>query len=286
MNCSTGSPPPPVTGRTPCGRRRADVPPFLGREPTIGSVTAGLQPNREPLKMASIPKIFELEIRPFVEADAPAVAAVHIASFPEKLESLLGIGAIVDTYRERVFAPGADTYGLVAISRRDGRLAGFVLSSELGVPPALAHRFIGSAALRRHFVRRAPFSPRLWRFVLERIRRKFAPHGENEGATLPLGPTTCVVKLLGVDPAFRFGNTPFDLMLAAEEEARRRGATRVCGLVEASNRAAERVYERLGWVRTSPHRRDFAVFAMHKDLTQRSASETEAAARELPSGRT
>lgn len=235
--------------------------------------------------MTSIPKIFDLEIRPFVEADAPAVAEMHIASFPDKLESLLGPAAIIDTYRERVFAAGADTYGLVAISRRDGRLAGFVLSSELGVPPALAHRFIGSAALRRHFPRRVPFSPRLWRFMLTRIWRKVAPHGENEGATLPLGPTTCVVKLLGVEPAFRFGNTPFDLMLAAEEEARRRGATRLCGLVEASNRAAERVYERLGWVRTSPDRRDFAVFAMHKDLVPRPASETQTAARNMPGGR-
>lgn len=216
--------------------------------------------------MNSIPRIFDLDIRPFVEADTRAVAAVHKLSFPGKLESLLGEAAILDSYRERVFGPNADTYGLVATSRRDGRVAGFVLSSELDVPPALAHRFIGSAALRRHFLRRILFTPPLWHFVLTRVWRKFVPHGENEGATLPLTSTTCVVKLLGVEPAFRFGNTPFDLMLAAEDEARRRGATRLCGLVEASNRAAERVYERLGWVRTSPDRRDFSVFAMHKEL--------------------
>ncbi len=216
--------------------------------------------------MQPIPKIFDLDIRPFAEADARQVAAIHRASFPDKLETLLGESCILDTYRERVFNPPADTYGLVAVHKRDGRMAGFVLSSELGVAPTLAHRFVGSAALRRHFPRRLPFSPALWRFALQRVLRRFGSHGENEGASMPLGPKTCVIKLLGVDPAFRFGNAAFDLMLAAEDEARRRGATRVCGLVEASNSAAERVYTRLDWVRTSPDRRDYAIFAMHKDL--------------------
>jgi GNAT superfamily N-acetyltransferase len=102
--------------------------------------------------------------------------------------------------------------------------------------------------------------------VLRRVVRKLFDGPPNEGDALPLGAESCVIKPVGVAPECRFSNAAVDLMQAGEAEARRRGATRLIGLVERSNTKAARLYAFLGWARTSPEREDFGVYAMHKDL--------------------
>lgn len=213
-----------------------------------------------------VPRLLDLDIRPLREADFDAVARLHAVCFPDKIETLLGARCITDTYHDRYIGPMADSFALVAVHRRDGRYVGFVYGTNPGATGTFAHAFISRAALKRHFLRRAIFLPRVWLFVFRRILRKLGGGAPNEGDRLELGAGSCVVKMVGVAPEFRFGNAAFDLMQAVEDEARRRRATRLVGLVERSNRSAERLYSFLGWVRTSPDRNDYAVFAMHKNL--------------------
>ncbi len=216
--------------------------------------------------MKQVPKLYDIEIRPLKEEDFIETARVHVACFPEKIESLLGPACIIDTFRERFLSPSPDTYGLVAIHKPDGRLAGFVYGAKTGLTGRAAHRFTTSETLRRHMLRRGWWHPHVWQYVLRRLWGKWFTSASNEGYTLPLPPDSSVVKMLGVDPPFRFSNVGFDLMAAFEAEAVRRGATQAFALVDRANSRAERLYESIGWARTSPRELDYAVFAMHKDL--------------------
>lgn len=217
--------------------------------------------------MKQVPKLFDIEIRPLTEQDLIEAARVHMVCFPEKIESLLGPACIIDTFRERILGPSPDTFGLVAIHKPDSRLAGFVYGAQTGLRGRAAHRFTTSVTLRRHMLRRGWWHPGVWRYVLRRLWGKLLRSGANEGYTLPLPPDSSVVKMLGVDPPFRFSNIGFDLMAAFEGEAVRRGARRAFALVDRANSRAERLYVSIGWARTSPRARDYAVFAMHKALT-------------------
>ena len=60
---------------------------------------------------------------------------------------------------------------------------------------------------------------------------------------------TCVLYDLFVDPAARQRGVGRHLMEAAAEEARRRGAVSLVLSTARTNRAAQRLYESLGWVR-------------------------------------
>jgi ribosomal protein S18 acetylase RimI-like enzyme len=78
------------------------------------------------------------------------------------------------------------------------------------------------------------------------------------------------INHVAVAPAFRFGNIGIDLMLDAEEQASKRGARRVFGMVHAKNTSAQRLYYSIGWVRTLPDARDLDPIPIHKDLPPRS----------------
>ncbi|MCH7526694.1 MAG: GNAT family N-acetyltransferase, partial [Planctomycetes bacterium] len=76
------------------------------------------------------------------------------------------------------------------------------------------------------------------------------------------------VAPMGVDPDFRFSNVGFDLMLDVEEQAKRRGARRIWGLVAHGDARAERMYAYLGQRRASPPSDKYSFFAMYKDLDE------------------
>lgn len=211
-------------------------------------------------------KLYDIEIRVLQEADFPAAARLHRICFPDKIESLLGDSCIIDTYHERFSGAAADSYALVAIHRRDGRLAGYIYASDMGPEPFWAHAFVGRTTIRRQMRSRAWRTPAVWAWLLKRVWRKLFARDLNEGDVVQMPPHTTVAKMLAVDPDFRFGNVGIDLMLEIESEARRRGARRLAGLVEHRNRKAERLYNSIGWVRTTPATEKYTVFSMHKDL--------------------
>lgn len=101
------------------------------------------------------------------------------------------------------------------------------------------------------------------RYLADRLARDesvvllaHAPDGTAQGfvqmyptfSSLRAAPT-CVLYDLYVDPAARQRGVGRCLMQAAAVEARRRGAVALVLSTARSNRAAQRLYESLGWVR-------------------------------------
>lgn len=193
-------------------------------------------------------------------------ARLHAASFPDKIETLLGLDCIADVLRERFLGADRDSYCRIALSEPDGRLAGYLYSTKLWPDNRWSHAFINQAIFRRHFWRKVWLRPAIWRYLLKSVTGRFGKRVLNEREVEPFYPDTEVAKMLAVSPDFRGGNVGADLMRDIEPNAIERGARRLNGLIERNNIKAERLYKSIGWVRTSPDTDEFDVFAMHKIL--------------------
>ncbi len=211
-------------------------------------------------------KNFEIRIEPLSERYVEDAARIHAVCFPDKIETLLGHDCICDVYHTRFLGPQRDTFCLIAVHQPDGKLAAYLYGSEPMKDPDMPHGFINQRVFRRHLFRKIWFRPDLWRFLVKFAWRKFFDKSYNEGADKPVPEWASVAKMLGIHPDFRGGNIGVDLMLAIEDEARKRGARRLMGLVEQTNIKAEKLYKSIGWVRTSPDADKYTVFAMHKDI--------------------
>jgi len=217
--------------------------------------------------MSSRPrKRFEIEIRDLADDDVEACARLHGLCFPDKLETLLGHACIVDCLRQRYVAPRGDCFCRVAIDKSSGRLAGYLYAETMVPGNPLSNAFLNKRIAKGHLFRRVWFSPRLWGWLAQRIWRRLFGRDWNEGARQDIQSGWEVAKMLGIEPDFRGGNVGVDLMLDNEAEARRRGVRRICGLIERGNVKAERLYQSIGWQRTSADSDCYQVFAMHKDL--------------------
>ncbi|MBI4578367.1 MAG: GNAT family N-acetyltransferase [Planctomycetes bacterium] len=191
------------------------------------------------------------------------------------VDVLLGLACIKEAFRQRCLSAGADMACRIAMLKADRRMVGFCLS----VPQPKMNQssaLVTHALALRHLKWRIWTSPRLWRYVnrflVRRIKARFFGRGGKEQMSafaaqdgLLDGKTEYVAQLI-VDADYRFGNIGFDLMLDMEEQARRRSARRVCGLVNRNNIRAQRVYAAVGWKRTSPGDTNHDHFMMHKDL--------------------
>jgi len=215
--------------------------------------------------MARERKHFDIDIRDLTEEYVDACARVHAECFPDKLETLLGLECLRDCLRRRYMKPQGDCFCRIAVSKSDGRLAGYVYAEPMRA--VVSNSFLNRPIARAHLLRRIWLRPRLWLYVVRRVYRSLFRKTWNEGLTLHGRPDWEVAKMLGIHPDFRGGNVGVELMLAHERDARARGMTRVCGLIERTNVKAARLYQSIGWVYTSPDWQKYDVFAMHKDLT-------------------
>jgi len=231
-------------------------------------------------------RLFDIRIEELSEPYLEDTARIHAACFPDRIETYLGLDCIVAVYRDRFLGPQGDSRCLLAINQPDGRVAAFIYASHLerGWAPtlALANRFISPRVLKKYLLARMWFRPRVWLYVLRRAIHRLKPGGWDEGATLSLPRDAVVAKMLGVAPEFRYGNVAIDMMVAIEDDARRQGAARLMGLVEQTNTKAQRLYHFLGWVHFSPNSDQYAVFAIHKDLSADSALQDQSGSATAP----
>lgn len=211
---------------------------------------------------------FEIEIRDLAIDDVAACAEIHQICFPNKIETILGNECIQDCLRTRYIAPHGDCVSRVAVDRESGRVAAYLHAEPMRPGDNLSNAFLNSNLARKHLLRRGWYRPRVWAWFARRLWRKLFARDWNEGTTLDIRPNWEVAKMLGIHPDFRGGNIGVDLMRDNEAEAQRRGAQRICGLIERSNIKAERLYASVGWVRTSTNSDHYEVFAMHRDLTE------------------
>lgn len=209
----------------------------------------------------------DIDIVDLSEPRVDECARLHAECFPTKLETLLGHECIADCLRTRYIHPPGDCFCRVGIRKSDGKLMAYCYAEPLRPDGGWSNAFLSPALAKKHLLRRLWLRPGVWAWVVRRIWNTLAGLDDNEGASLRVPPRGWeVAKMLGVHPQARGSNVSVDMMIDNEEEARRRGMTRVCGLIEASNTKAERLYASLGWVRTSGKR--YRVFAMHKDLVE------------------
>ena len=207
---------------------------------------------------------FDIEIQDLSEEFVDQCAAVHAMCFPEKIETLLGHGCIVDCLRRRYMPPHDDCFCRIAVDKFNRKLAGYCYAEPMR--GALANAFLNRQILVKHLLRRVWFLPRVWGWILRRVVRSRTHRGWNEGDSITPGANWEVAKMMGLHSDYRGGNVGVDLMLDNEAQARQRGVKRICGLVERNNIKAERLYKSIGWARTSPDTDRYDVFAMHKDL--------------------
>jgi ribosomal protein S18 acetylase RimI-like enzyme len=211
-------------------------------------------------------KHYDIDIKDLSETYLDAVARLHALCFPAKIETLLGHDCLIDVLRERFLGPRRDSYCRIAVLKSDGKLAAYLYATPLGGKEAYSHAFINPRVLKAHLVRKVWLRPRVWGYMLRRFWNKRFKPLRNEGDAQAVHPHTEVAKMLAIDPDCRGGNVGVDLMLDQEREAAKRGARRVCGLIERNNIKAEKLYASIGWVRTSPDSDRYDIFAMHKDI--------------------
>lgn len=222
--------------------------------------------------MARERKHFEIEIRDLTEEFVDQTARLHKLCFPRKIESVLGVDCIADCLRRRYIQPHGDCYCRIAILKSNGKVVSYCHAESLSHGPS-AHAFLSRRIARKHLLRKIWFSPGAWAFLARRIAAKVFGRGLNERDTIAYQPDWEVAKMLAIDPEVRGGNVGVDMMLDNEREARRRGATRICGLIEKRNVKAARLYESIGWERDSPDTDRFEVFAMHKKLSSETGTQ-------------
>ncbi len=210
-------------------------------------------------------RLFELKIVDLNETLVRPAAEVHVRCHPGSLDALLGAECVADALRRRCLGPQPEMTGRVALHVPDGRVAGYCVSiPRAGVETR--NRILTPRVAAAHFLRRVWLSPALWRLAAGLVVRRLGigparggPAGSTGAGAADSSPpdlgdraSTELVVQLDVDPAFRFSNVGFDLMLDMERQAFHRGARRVFGWVARHNHAAIRLYEYIHWRRRVP----------------------------------
>ncbi len=217
-------------------------------------------------------KLFDIDIQDLTEPYVVPVARLHAECFPEKLESQLGIACVADLLQRRCLGPHPDFFCRVAVLTSDGRLGGYVLSAGLRRDHHCP--FITPSSILIHFARRGWTSLRIWRLLIclvcakihgRKANREAIPATQIAAGEAASAAPAEFINHVAVAPAVRFGNIGIDLMLDAEEQAWKRGARRVFGMVHAKNTAAQRLYFSIGWKKTFSDAGDLDSIPIHKD---------------------
>lgn len=204
--------------------------------------------------------VSEPHVRPLKVADLSQIAAIHTAAFPSSALSRLGVGAVRRYYEWLLTGPhdalivGCDVDGALAGFLFGGRFSGAMTGFLERNVAYLSARVLARPAVWReaHIRERARAAVRLLR-----VARRRARSADHRGSTAsrPRAEPMFVeqrapsfgVLVIAVDPSFQRRGVGSELMAAACEEARGRGAARMHLTVELGNSGAIAFYERLGW---------------------------------------
>lgn len=190
-----------------------------------------------------------IRVTRLTEAELSAVAAIHLAAFPESALTKLGHGAVERYYEWQLTGP----HECVALGARlDGRLAGFCFAGVFrGALGGFLRRnriyLAGQVLLRPWLLGNPLFRERLgagWKSLRRAMRRT--------PSRLPSVPGQATERAFGilaiaVDPLCGRAGVGRCLMSETEKEAVGRGFATMSLSVNADNTAAIRFYEKLHW---------------------------------------
>lgn len=185
------------------------------------------------------------------EADLPALARVHVASFGDSFLATMGEPFLRHYFRAFMEEPRA--VAMVCRRRDDGEIAGFVCGSE-----DVARHY--RAFMRRHMLPSLPAvasrvvrKPSLAWAVLQRVwkvgRMNMTARRPGAGQLPVQGPSLPPASLMtiGVHPNYRRQGIGELLAQTFTFEMGKRGVPRIKLGVRSDNAGARKLYERLGW---------------------------------------
>ncbi len=213
-------------------------------------------------KPPQAPRQIDIDIVDVCEPHVETVAKFLVTAFPDYLDAALGERCLASLLRERCMGPDRKTVCRIAIRKSDGACVSCCFCGLI-TPDGDAHLLVDREVARREVRRLIWTTPALWRYMLRWFYRKLFDRSSYEGRPPGAG---MVASHLVVHPDCRGSNVGRDMMLDADEVARRYGVRRLCGVVHRDNYKAERLYASIGWVRSSPEAAHYTVFSMHKDL--------------------
>ena len=185
-----------------------------------------------------------VRIAPLTDVLLESVVEIHLAAFPDYMNTQLGRGYLHAFLRG--FLRRDDTVSLLALSE-SGQVLGYAVGAPVQVGAEMNRALVPAAVgavLTRPWIL---FTPRIRRTAWQRILSIF---GRKESAKptplLPM-PTLSLVSI-GVDPQARGRNVGEQLMKAWEQSARQNGCASLRLSVYPQNAGARRFYERNGWV--------------------------------------
>lgn len=197
-------------------------------------------------------------VRALTVESLPDVVEIHREAFPESAMTLLG-KRVVDRYYRWQFI-GPHPLPFAAGVWREGTLQGFVFGGvRRGAVSGFARRFLSTVivgALTHPAGAKKLIGPKVvpvLRFMVRRTPQTSSPAVvEPARATSPVAPASAPsLGVLSIAVARRARGTgaATELLVAAEQEARRSGFSQMHLTVDTTNARALRFYEREGWVR-------------------------------------
>ncbi len=193
---------------------------------------------------------------PITETDLPAVARVHLASFPESALTKLGQGAVERYYRWQLLGPHDCTaLGVWTGHRLVGFCFGGVFRGALGGFVQENRFYLAGQVLRRPWLLSNPiFRDRLksgWT-SLRRIMRRNRPVPSSAQQKVKVEKVQCFgILSIAVHPGHAGSGLGQLLMQEAERVAREKGFEAMDLSVHPDNVVAVRFYERLKWEKVS-----------------------------------
>lgn len=193
-------------------------------------------------------------IRLLSAADLPAVAAIHSAAFPDSALTKLGREAVRRYYEWQIVGPH-DGVNIGAFS--DDAMLGFcfggIRRGALGGFLEKNRRFLIIRAATRPWLLFNPLFRERVQFAIQRLFGKLRPSKPPLAASSPPVVPQSVpafgILSIAVDPRHQGSGAAQLLMEYSEQEALRRGFSRMHLTVHPSNTRAVRFYEKMGWQR-------------------------------------
>lgn len=185
-----------------------------------------------------------VRITPLTEASLDSVVEIHLAAFPDYMNTQLGRGYLHAFLHW--FLGRQDTVALLA-SSESGQVLGYAVGAPVSYGSELNRALLPSALLA---VVAKPWilaSPRIRRTAWQRIQSMFGrKEAVKEKPLLPMH--TLSLVSIGVDPQARGRSVGEQLMKAWEEGAKQIGCASLRLSVYPQNAGARRFYERNGWI--------------------------------------
>jgi ribosomal protein S18 acetylase RimI-like enzyme len=188
--------------------------------------------------------IGSVRITPMTEASLDSVVEVHLAAFPDYMNTQLGRGYLHAFLRG--FLQREDTVALLAL-RESGQVLGYAAGAPVQSSPEMNRALVPAAILA---VLSKPWilgTPRIRRTAWQRIRSIFGAREAAKPTPLLPMPTLSLVSI-AVDPQARGRSVGEQLIKAIERVAKERGCAALRLSVYPQNAGARRFYEKNDWV--------------------------------------